>query len=242
MHSLVCRHKQTVNAQLLYYHRILQNSRDILMIFIKISLNRTGNICYNLLVMFGLSFFVTSLALGIGLAMDAFSVSLADSLREPEMSGGRKAVIAGTFGLFQFLMPVIGWFFVHELVSLINVLTRFTPWISLFLLVYLGIGMIREKEETSEGTARKIGAGELIVQGIATSIDALSVGFTIANHTPQMALTSGLIIGITTFALCMGALHTGHLFKGKFKVKETTIGGIILIIIGIKVFIDGVIL
>ena len=193
--------------------------------------------------MFGLSFFLTSLGLGVGLAMDAFSVSLADSLREPEMSGGRKAVIAGTFGLFQFLMPVIGWFFVHELVSLINVLTRFTPWISLFLLVYLGIGMIREKEEeTAEGTLRKIGAGELIVQGIATSIDALSVGFTISDHTAQMALVSGLIIGVTTFILCWTALHTGHIFKGKLKVKETTIGGIILILIGIKVFLDGVIL
>ncbi len=175
--------------------------------------------------------------------MDAFSVSLADSLREPEMSGGRKAIIAGTFGLFQFLMPVIGWFFVHELVSLINVLTRFTPWISLFLLVYLGIVMIREKEdETAEGTLRKIGAGELIIQGIATSIDALSVGFTISDYTAQMALVSGLIIGVTTFILCWTALHTGHIFKGKLKVKETTIGGIILILIGIKVFLDGVIL
>lgn len=193
--------------------------------------------------MFGLSFFLTSLGLGVGLAMDAFSVSLADSLREPEMSGRRKAVIAGTFGLFQFLMPVIGWFFVHELVNLINVLTRFTPWISLFLLVYLGIGMIREKgEDTSEGTLRKIGAGELTVQGIATSIDALSVGFTISDHTAQMALVSGLIIGVTTFILCWTALHTGHIFKGKLKVKETTIGGIILILIGIKVFLDGVIL
>lgn len=193
--------------------------------------------------MFGLSFFLTSLGLGVGLAMDAFSVSLADSLREPEMSGGRKAIIAGTFGLFQFLMPVIGWFFVHELVSLINVLTRFTPWISLFLLVYLGIVMIREKEdETAEGTLRKIGAGELIIQGIATSIDALSVGFTISDYTAQMALVSGLIIGVTTFILCWTALHTGHIFKGKLKVKETTIGGIILILIGIKVFLDGVIL
>ncbi len=193
--------------------------------------------------MFELSSFLTSLVLGIGLAMDAFSVSLAASLREPEMSGGRKAVIAGTFGLFQFLMPVIGWFFVHELVSLINVLTRFTPWISLFLLVYLGTGMIREKDEdTTEGDTRKIGAGELTVQGIATSIDALSVGFTISDHTAEMALISGMIIGITTFILCWTALHTGHIFRGKFKVKETTIGGIILILIGIKVFVDGVIL
>ncbi len=186
---------------------------------------------------------MTSLALGVGLAMDAFSVSIADGLREPEMSGMKKSLIAGIFGLFQFMMPVIGWFFVHELVSLINVLTKFTPWISLVLLVYLGINMIREKDdESSEGLSKKIGAGELIVQGIATSIDALSVGFTIADHTASMALISGLIIGITTFILCMIALNIGHLVKGKLKVRETTIGGIILIIIGIKVFVDGVIL
>lgn len=191
--------------------------------------------------MFGLSFFITSLGLGIGLAMDAFSVSIADSLREPEMTGGKKALIAGTFGAFQFLMPLIGWFFVHELVSLINVLTKFTPWISLFLLVYLGIGMIREKDdEEGQAGGRKITGKELVVQGIATSIDALSVGFTISDHTALMAFTSSMIIGVTTFFLCWIALHTGHLFKGKFKVKETTIGGIILILIGIKVFIDGV--
>ena len=193
--------------------------------------------------MFGLSFFITSVALGAGLAMDAFSVSIADSLREPEMTGGKKALIAGTFGVFQFLMPLIGWFFVHELVSVIHVLTKFTPWISLGLLLYLGIGMIREKDDDEgESGARKIGFKELIVQGIATSIDALSVGFTISNHTALMAFTSSMIIGITTFILCWEALHTGHLFKGKFKVKETTIGGIILILIGIKVFLDGVIL
>ena len=193
--------------------------------------------------MFGLSFFVTSLALGVGLAMDAFSVSVADSLREPDMSFSHKALFAGTFGLFQFLMPLIGWFFVHELVSLINVLTKFTPWISLILLVYLGINMIREgREEEGPGSSKRIGARELLVQGIATSIDALSVGFTIANHTAAMALTAGLIIGIATFILCFIALNTGHLISGKFKIKETTIGGIILILIGIKVFADGVIL
>ena len=186
---------------------------------------------------------MTSMGLGVGLAMDAFSVSVADSLREPAMSGGRKAAIAGTFGLFQFLMPVIGWFFVHELVSMIQAFIKFTPWISLFLLLYLGIKMIREgsDEEGSSGQGR-IRNGELIVQGIATSIDALSVGFAIASYTAGMALLAGLVIGIVTFVLCMAALHTGHLLKGKLKIRETTIGGIILIIIGIKIFLDGVIL
>ena len=175
--------------------------------------------------------------------MDAFSVSIADSLREPHMSRGRKALIAGTFGVFQFAMPVIGWFFVHELVTLINVLTKFTPWISLFLLLYLGVKMIREGSgEEGQTGSKPVGAGELIVQGIATSIDALSVGFTISTYTAHMAIIAGLLIGVTTFALCLIALNAGHIISGRFKVRETTIGGIILIIIGIKVFLDGVIL
>lgn len=193
--------------------------------------------------MFGLSFFVTSLALGVGLAMDAFSVSLADSLREPDMSYSRKAAIAFTFGFFQFIMPFMGWFLVHELVSFINTLMKFTPWISLILLLYLGIGMIREKDVTDADIGvKKLSVKELIVQGIATSIDALSVGFTISSYNGSMAFTSGLIIGLVTFCLCFIALNTGHLFKGKFGIKETTVGGIILILIGIKVFLDGVIL
>lgn len=191
--------------------------------------------------MIGLSFFVTSLALGAGLAMDAFSVSIADSLKEPSMRGTKKALIAGTFGLFQFMMPFIGWFFVHEMVTLIEAIGKFTPWISLILLVYLGVNMIREgREGDSVNDYRPIGPKELIIQGIATSIDALSVGFTIADYDWKMALTASLIIGIVTFILCEAALHAGHFVKGKLKVRETTIGGIILILIGIKVCLDGI--
>ena len=191
--------------------------------------------------MYGLSFFITSIGLGFGLAMDAVSVSIADSIKEPGMTVGKKTGIALTFGMFQFLMPLIGWFLVGSAVRMMDWLSKLTPWISLFLLLYLGIKMIREGRQGEEEEGLKgTGWSEVVVQGIATSIDALSVGFTIAGYTTAMALTSSLIIGIVTFGLCMLALNAGALLEGKLPVKETVIGGVILILIGIKVFIDGV--
>ncbi len=191
--------------------------------------------------MYGLSFFVTSAGLGIGLAMDAVSVSVADSIKEPAMTRGKKTIIALTFGVFQFLMPLIGWFLVGTAVKMMGWLMKFTPWISLILLTILGIKMIREGRDHGEGDLPKsTGWGEIMTQGIATSIDALSVGFTIAGYTAGMALTASLIIGIVTFGLCMIALYAGTLLEGRLPVKETVIGGVILILIGIKVFIDGV--
>ena len=191
--------------------------------------------------MYGLSFFITSIGLGFGLAMDAVSVSIADSIKEPGMSLSKKTGIALTFGVFQFMMPLIGWFLVGSTVRMMGWLSKLTPWISLFLLLYLGIKMIREGRGSEEEEGLKgTGWGEVMVQGVATSIDALSVGFTIAGYSAAMALTSSLIIGVVTFGLCMVALSAGVLLEGKLPVKETVIGGVILILIGIKVFIDGV--
>ncbi len=191
--------------------------------------------------MYGISFFVTSVGLGAGLAMDAVSVSVADSIREPGMSIGKKTAIAFTFGAFQFVMPLMGWFLVKGAVMLMGWLLKFTPWLSLIILFFLGIRMIREGREDddvqlTEGT----GSGQILIQGVATSIDALSVGFTIADYTFGMALTSTLTIGLITFGLCMAALYAGRFLHGKLPFKETALGGIILILIGIRVFIDGI--
>ena len=139
-------------------------------------------------------FFITSALLGVGLAMDAFSVSLANGLREPEMPVSRSLVIAGTFAVFQTLMPLLGWFCVHSIAEAFQSFQRFIPWIALALLVWIGVKMIleglhgRDEKGSLKGSA-------LFVQGIATSIDALSVGFTIAEYTLVFALTESLIIG-----------------------------------------------
>ena len=188
-----------------------------------------------------ITFFVTAIGLGFGLAMDAVSVSLADIVREPGMTKGKKASIALAFGVFQFAMPLIGWVLVSEAVKMMGWLMKLTPWISLILLLILGIRMIREDDHSDEETTDKsIGWGEILTQGVATSIDALSVGFTIASYTLSMALTASAVIGVVTMGLCMAALYAGTLLKGRLPVRETVLGGVILILIGIKVFIDGV--
>ena len=189
-----------------------------------------------------LLFFFNSVLLGVGLAMDAFSVSLANGLNEPGMRKRKMCIVAGVFGFFQALMPMIGWVCVHTIVRYFKAFEKFIPWIALILLLYIGgkmlIDGIRNKEEEAE--ALKVGAGALIVQGIATSIDALSVGFTISEYDFLMALVCSLIIAGVTFIICMAGLMIGKKFGTKFSNKATIFGGIILIIIGLEIFLTGI--
>lgn len=190
-----------------------------------------------------LMFFINSVLFGVGLAMDAFSVSLANGLNEPKMKKSRICLIAGTFAGFQILMPLIGWFCVHTIAELFGVFQKFIPWIALILLLYIGGKMllegIRNKEDETEKTA--VGLGELMVQGIATSIDALSVGFTIASYDAAHAVMESAIIGIVTFAICVAGLLIGRKAGTKLAGKASILGGIILIAIGIEIFVSGLI-
>ena len=184
----------------------------------------------------------TGACLGAGLAMDAFSVSLANGLNEPKMKKGRMCIIAGVFTFFQFAMPMIGWFFVTRLANLFSAFEKFIPWIALALLCYIGGSMIYEslsKKEEEEETAA-VGVGGLILQGIATSIDALSVGFTVSNYKWYEALVCCLTIAVMTFAICMGGLVIGKKSGTKLADKAGILGGVILILIGLEVFITGI--
>ena len=189
-------------------------------------------------------FFLMSIALGAGLAMDAFSVSLANGLSEPCMRTRKMCGIAGVFSLFQFAMPMIGWVCVHTVMQYFQVFGKLIPWIALGLLAFIGGKMLYEgitcKEE--EGGCTSIGLSALLVQGVATSIDALSVGFTIAEYEWLMALVCCLVIAIVTFILCAGGLLLGKSFGTKLAGKASIFGGSILIIIGIKIFVEGVFL
>lgn len=190
---------------------------------------------------FNAAFFLNSILLGTGLAMDAFSVSMANGLNEPKMKRGRQTLIAGVFAFFQFAMPMIGWVCVHTVLQLFEQFSILIPWIALILLCYIGISMIKEGVSGAEEEAEKeVGNGKLFVQGIATSIDALSVGFTIAGYNVIMALISTLIIGGVTFVICLAGLEIGKKFGMKLAGKASIFGGVILILIGLEIFISGV--
>ena len=187
-------------------------------------------------------FFLNSIFLGVGLAMDAFCVSLANGLAEPDMKLRRICGIAGVFAAFQAFMPMTGWLCVHTIVEYFRAFEKFIPWIALILLVFIGVKMIVEgvKSKGCDEAGAKLSGGALIVQGIATSIDALSVGFAIAEHTTVMALTSSLIIGTVTFLICVSGLVLGKRFGTKLAGRATIFGGIVLVLIGIEIFVTGV--
>lgn len=186
-------------------------------------------------------FFLNSALLGVGLAMDAFSVSLANGLHDPHMSRRRGTIIAGTFGVFQAVMPMAGWLCVHTIVELFSAFERFVPWIALALLGYIGGKMLMEgiKGEEAE-EADELSAGALFMQGVATSIDALSVGFTISEYGWLMALVCSLIIAVVTFFICEAGLSLGKKFGTKLSGKASVLGGVILIGIGLEIFISGI--
>ncbi len=191
-------------------------------------------------------FFFNSILLGVGLAMDAFSVSLANGLNEPKMTKSRALTIAGTFAFFQFLMPMVGWVCVHTLVEKLTVFSRFIPYIALALLGLIGGSMLRDGIRGGEGekgeTPSGVGVGALLLQGVATSIDALSVGFTIADYDLLAAFVCSLIIAVVTLAICLGGLRIGRAAGTRLAGKASILGGVILILIGLEIFIKGVFL
>lgn len=186
--------------------------------------------------------FVTkSILLGVGLAMDAFSVSLANGLNEPKMKVRKICGIAGMFAFFQALMPMTGWLCVHTILQYFQIFEKFIPWIALLLLAYIGGKMLIEgirNQEENEPAA--IGFWGLFIQGIATSIDALSVGFTIAGYHTIKAFWCSMIIAAVTFVICVSGVLIGKKVGTKYSGKASILGGVILIAIGIEIFVKGV--
>lgn len=199
---------------------------------------------------------LTAAGLGAGLAMDAFSMSLADGLHEPKMRWPRICLLAGIFALFQFAMPMIGWFCVHTAASYFSVIQPVIPFVALALLLYIGGKMFWEgvrpceckDVETPDGETVTVcecpitylGFGALILQGIATSIDALSVGFTISDYNAIQALVACLVIGVLTFGICAAGVLIGKKFGTALERKASVFGGVILIAIGVKIFLEGI--
>ncbi|MBR1690935.1 MAG: manganese efflux pump [Oscillibacter sp.] len=187
------------------------------------------------------SFFLNSILLGVGLAMDAFSVSLANGLHEPRMRRRRMCAVAGVYGAFQALMPMSGWALVRTIAEQFRAFQRCIPWIGFALLVWIGGKMLLEavRGETEEEMPA-LSAGILFVQGVATSIDALSVGFAIADYGPAAALASSLIIAAVTFCICMAGLALGRRFGTVLSRRSGLLGGVILIGIGVEILLRAV--
>ena len=203
-----------------------------------------------------LLFFANSILLGVGLAMDAFSVSIVNAIAEPGMRRRRQCAIAGVYAFFQFAMPMAGWLCVHTIARIFSAFQKFIPWIALALLVYIGTKMIVESihsqsQKCKDCQARNCAAcpsnkrkplsfGTLLLQGLATSIDALSVGFTIAEYGAIMAAVASLTIALVTFAICMTGLLIGRAAAKNLSARAQIVGGCILIFIGLEIFVRGI--
>jgi putative Mn2+ efflux pump MntP len=193
-------------------------------------------------MVYDFQFFCTAILLGVGLAMDAFSVSLANGLNDHGMRAGKACGIAGLFALFQALMPLLGWICIHTVVQYFHSFEKFIPWIALILLAYIGGKMLWDgikNKDCGEAEVPKLGFGALIVQGIATSIDALSVGFTIADYDLPAALIAAVVIALVTFIICLCGVLIGKKMGTCLAGKASIFGGVILIGIGIWIFVKG---
>lgn len=188
-------------------------------------------------------FIINAILLGVGLAMDAFSVSIANALADSTMSRRRQVIIAGTYAFFQFAMPVIGWLLVKTVVSYFQTIETLIPWIALALLLFIGGKMLWEglsDKGEDAGEVQRLTAGALILQGIATSIDALSVGLTLATYRAVDALLAALIIAVVTYLICRAGLLIGRRFGVLLGARARVFGGVVLIGVGLEIFIRGV--
>ena len=187
---------------------------------------------------------INSVLLGVGLAVDAFSVSVSDGLGEPGMRCSRVFLIAGTFGLFQGVMPFTGWILVHFAEQRFEILQKIVPWVAAALLVFLGVQMIiegvRSKGSEESGKNAHLTFGMLMVQGLATSIDALSVGLAIAEYSVTETLLSAFIIAAVTLVICIFGLKLGARLEAVLKGKAPVLGGIILIVIALEIVIKAI--
>ncbi len=187
-------------------------------------------------------FYINSVSFGVGLAMDAFSVSMANGLSSPNMKGRKMCGIAGVFAVFQIMMPLIGWYCVHTVAEIFAAAEEYIPYVALVLLLIIGGKMLFEAFSGEEHDGGEVGAAGLLVQGVATSIDALSVGFTISDYTAAEALTEALIIGAVTFLICIAGVLIGRRFGTRLGKWASVLGGVILIAIGIEIFVSGTVL
>ena len=177
--------------------------------------------------------------IGVGLSMDAFAVAICQGLCMPKLNLRHGGVIALYFGGFQALMPLIGWFLGSQFAGYIQ---SFDHWVAFVLLVFIGGNMIREalspeEEESSRAVANKLDHRKLFMMAVATSIDALAIGVTFAFL--EVSIVPAIsIIGCTTFCLSLVGVVVGNFFGARYKKRAELTGGIILVLLGVKILLE----
>ncbi len=174
--------------------------------------------------------------LAIGLSMDAFAVSICKGLSLEKVKPKHMCIAGAWFGGFQALMPLIGYFLGKSFSDLI---TRYDHWIAFFLLLIIGGNMVREAFGEEEHVDCAMDAKSMFVLAIATSIDALAIGVTFAFLRVSI-IPAVCLIGATTFIFSGAGIKIGSVFGAKYKSKAEIAGGIILILIGLKILLEGV--
>ncbi len=182
--------------------------------------------------------FVELFLIAVGLSMDAFAVSVCKGLGMQRLNMGQAVVIALFFGGFQALMPVIGWAVGAQFAHFVS---TYAHWIAFALLAFVGGKMLWDAFHEDEGEDAgpfKLELGDLLMLAIATSIDALAVGVSFAFLDVAIA-PSAALIGVTTFVLSLAGVALGHQFGSRWEKPATIVGGIVLILIGVKVMLEG---
>ena len=180
----------------------------------------------------------------LSMSVDAMTVSAVDSIQEKNMKKTKSILIALVFGLFQFIMPIIGYFIGY---SFKDILEAYIPWIAFSLLTLLSIKSLidwikdRKKKDVGEEVNKKISILEILVQGISTSIDALCIGFVYLNLNIANAMIVFSIIGITTFLLSLITSIFGNLLANKLEKLAGLIAAIVFLAVGLKILIEGLI-
>lgn len=190
---------------------------------------------------------INSFILGLGLAMDAFSICVANTMDDKYNNNVKTVIMPLIFGFFQFLMPLIGYLFVNVLSDNISIINNCIHIISFLVLSYIGIKMIYESivdkkkdikdtqdtQDTQDNSSFKL----ILIQGLITSIDALSAGFAFSSYNIQSAIIASVVIGVVTFIMCVMGANIGRKI-GKILIDNAKIyGGIILILIGLRIYL-----
>lgn len=178
--------------------------------------------------------FIEIIFIGVGLAMDAFAVSVCKGLSTKKLELKHSLICGGYFGFFQALMPFVGYILGVQFKDKIESIDH---WIAFILLLLIGINMIKESFDNDEDCDPDFSFKAMIPLAIATSIDALAIGVTFAFLNVNI-IYAIVVIGITTFIISMVGVKIGHIFGSKYKSKAEIVGGMILIIMGTKILLE----